>query len=78
MAMPKSVIRINNKNGITFIDNVDRTKYTLREQPCVTLESMYAIDSERIIILLSNGRSAALVVRLNTGFDNAKIIFKSA
>ena len=31
MAMPKSVIRINNKNGITFIDNVDRTKYTLRE-----------------------------------------------
>ena len=31
MAMPKSVVRMNNKNGITFIDNVDRTKYTLRE-----------------------------------------------
>ena len=31
MAMPKSVVRINNKNGITFIDNVERTQYTLRE-----------------------------------------------
>lgn len=31
MAMPKSVVRINNKNGVTFIDNVDRTQYTLRE-----------------------------------------------
>ena len=30
MAMPKSVVRMNNKNGITYIDNVDRTKYTLR------------------------------------------------
>ena len=31
MAMPKSVVRISNKNGVTFIDNVDRTQYTLRE-----------------------------------------------
>ena len=31
MAIPTRVIRINHKNGITFIDNVDRTKYTVRE-----------------------------------------------
>lgn len=30
MAMPRSIIRVN-KNGIKYISNVDRAKYTIRE-----------------------------------------------
>jgi hypothetical protein len=30
MPMPRSVTRVN-RNGITYVSNVDRTKYTLRE-----------------------------------------------
>ena len=31
MPLPKSVVKINNKDGVTFISNVDRVNYTIRE-----------------------------------------------
>lgn len=43
MAMPKSVTRIN-KNGVTFISNVDRAQYTINELTRAALR-----DSAKII-----------------------------
>ena len=52
MGMPKSVTRYSNKNGVTFISNVDAIKYTLKELSRAALRDVAKVLRKKIIFKL--------------------------
>ena len=60
MTMPKSVMKINKKDGVTFISNVDRVQYTIEELTRAALKDCgkYIAKETRSKIKKRTGRLA--------------------